>query len=144
MPLAIVIGMAIRFFTTTATCLLLEITLVYMFTTLKLWGKWGPSPPFRDWVVTCMWFPRSKVLFGHILFWMKKDPPLPSLSFWPPHSSWSDPLLGLWQLPWESKVLLTNKPTIRLSSNHSKKLITHQFHFPWSQLWSDWWCMYPE
>ena len=45
MPLAIVIGMAIRFFTTTATCLLPEITLVYMFTTLKPWGKWGPSTP---------------------------------------------------------------------------------------------------
>ena len=41
--------MAIRFFTTTATPLLLEITLVYMFTTLKPWGKWGSSPPFRDW-----------------------------------------------------------------------------------------------
>ena len=55
------ISAAIKFFTTTATCLLPEITLVYVFTTLKLWGKWGPSPPFRNWVITCMLFPRSRV-----------------------------------------------------------------------------------
>ena len=53
--------MATRFFTTTATHLLQEITLVYVFTTLKPWGKWDPSSPFRDWVITCILFPRSRV-----------------------------------------------------------------------------------
>ena len=61
MPLVIVVEVAISFFTVTTTCLLPEITLVYVFTTLKPWGKWGPSPPFRDWVITCMSFPRSRV-----------------------------------------------------------------------------------
>ena len=61
MPLAIVMEAAIRYFTTTATCLLPEITLVYVFTTLKLWGKWGWSPPFRDWVITYLLFPRIRV-----------------------------------------------------------------------------------
>ena len=61
MPLAIVIGMAVRFFTTTATRLLLEITSMYVFTTLKPWDKWGPSPPFRDCIITCMLLPRSRV-----------------------------------------------------------------------------------
>ena len=61
MPLKIVIRMTITFFTTTATHLLLKVTLVYMFTTHKPWGKWGPSLPFRDWVITCMLFPRSIV-----------------------------------------------------------------------------------
>ena len=60
-PLVIVIQVAIRFYTTTPTCLLPEITSVYIFTTIKPWGKWVPSPPFRDWVITCMLSPRSRV-----------------------------------------------------------------------------------
>ena len=44
-PLVMVIRIAIRFFTTTATCLLPAVTLVYVFTTLSPWGKWGPLPP---------------------------------------------------------------------------------------------------
>ena len=59
MPLVIVIRMATKLFTTNTTHLLPEITLVYMLTTLRLWGKWGPSPPFRAWVITCMLFLRS-------------------------------------------------------------------------------------
>ena len=65
MPLAIVIRVAIRFFTTTTTCLLPEVTLLYMFITPKPWGKHGPSSPFRDWVITYMLFPRSRV-FIHL------------------------------------------------------------------------------
>ena len=57
----IVIRMAIRFSTITATHLLQEITSVYMFTALRPWGKWGPSSPLRDWVITCMMFPRSRI-----------------------------------------------------------------------------------
>ena len=61
MPLMIVIRMAIRFFTNTTTHLLPDITSVYVFTTLRLWGKWDPSPPFRVEVVACMLFLRSMV-----------------------------------------------------------------------------------
>ena len=61
MSLVIVIRMATRFFTTTTAHLLPEITSVYMFTTLRLWGKWGPSSPFRTWVITFMLFPWSMV-----------------------------------------------------------------------------------
>ena len=72
MPMAIVIRMAIRFFTTTATCLLPEIISLYVFTTLKPWGKWGPSPPFRDWVITYMLFPRSRVFLQLCIILDKK------------------------------------------------------------------------
>ena len=61
MPLAILIRMAIKFFTTNTTHLLPEMTSVYVFTTLKLWGKWGPSPSFKTRVITCLLFLRSMV-----------------------------------------------------------------------------------
>ena len=61
MPLVVVIRIAIKFITTTATCLLPKITLVYVFITLRPRGKWGPWPPIRDWVITCMLFPRRMV-----------------------------------------------------------------------------------
>ena len=70
--LVIVIGVTIRFFTTTATHLLLAITLVYVFTTLKLWGKWGPSPPFRDWVIICILFPRSRAFIWQCIIMDEK------------------------------------------------------------------------
>ena len=66
MPLAMVIRMAVRFFTTTATCLLPVVT------TLSPWGKWGPSPPFNVWVITCMLLLRSKVFVGPCIILDKK------------------------------------------------------------------------
>ena len=82
-------GGTIRFFTTTTTGLLPEVPLVYMFTMLKPWGKMGiHNSLFRDWVITCMLFPRRRVfMFSHVLFWTKKCPLLPSWLFWPPHLS---------------------------------------------------------
>ena len=71
-PLVIMIWVAIRFFTTITTCLLPEITLVYVFTTLKSWGKWVPSPPFRHWVITCILFPRSSVSVWLYIIFNKK------------------------------------------------------------------------
>ena len=72
MPLVLVIGAVIRLFTTTAIHLLPEITSVYMFTTLKPWGKWGPSSSFRDWVIICMLFPRSRVFVWPCIILDKK------------------------------------------------------------------------
>ena len=37
------------------------VTLLSVFTTLKLWGKWGPLSPSRDCIITCMLFPWSMV-----------------------------------------------------------------------------------
>ena len=45
MPLVMVIGTVIRFFTTTARHLLPVVTLVYVFTTHSPQGKWGSLPP---------------------------------------------------------------------------------------------------
>ena len=44
-----------------------------MFTTLKPWGKWGPSPPFREWVITCMLFPMSRVFIWLCIILDKKS-----------------------------------------------------------------------
>ena len=95
MPLAIVSGMAFRFFTTTATHLLPEITLVYVFTTLKPRGKWGPSTLSGTALLHACCFPGTSFLFGLVWFWTKKYLSPPSLSFWPPPSNWSGPLFGL-------------------------------------------------
>ena len=81
-PLVIVIRAAIRFITTTAIHLLPEITSVYVFTTLRPWDKWGPSPPFRTWVIMFMLFPRSMVFIWacitllYLLYynWAIRDP----------------------------------------------------------------------
>ena len=71
-PLVIVIGAAVRFFTITTTCLLPEITLVYVFITCKPQGKWGLPPPFGDWVITCTLFPRSRVFVQPCIILDKK------------------------------------------------------------------------
>ena len=80
-PWVIVIRMAVRFFTTTATCLLPEITLVYVFTTLKPWGKWGPSPLSEIESLHAYCFPGAGFSFCHVLFWMKKHLSLPLCHF---------------------------------------------------------------
>ena len=72
MLLAIVTRMAAKFFTNTTTHLPQEITSVYMFTTLRPWGKWGPSPPFRDWVITCMLFTKSMAFIWQCIILDKK------------------------------------------------------------------------
>ena len=72
MPLVMVIGAAIGFFITAATCLLPEITLVLVFTTLKLCGKWGPSPLTGTESLHGYCFTEAGFLFGCVLFWMQK------------------------------------------------------------------------
>ena len=144
MPLAIVIGAAIRFFTTTMTHLLPETTLVYMFTTLKpgASGAHHPLSGIESLHVCC--FPGARFSFGHVFFWTKKHPLFPPWLFLSPRSIWLDSQLGLQPSSSESKVLLTNMPTIGLSLIHSRKPITHWFHFPWSCWCFNWWWVYPE
>ena len=69
MPLAMVTGVAVRYFTATATCLLLVVNSVWIFHDVQPWGKQGPSPPFRVCVITCMLVPKNMVfiLAGMIL-----------------------------------------------------------------------------
>ena len=125
MSLAIVIRNAVRFFTATATCLLPEITLVYVFTTLKLWGKWGPSPPFRDWVITCMLFPKSMVFVQSCIILDEKAST--SSLFVILTTSFKLVRSTVWfaVVPSELKVLLADMSTIRISLIYSKKPTTH-------------------
>ena len=143
-PLAIVIGTAFRFFTTTATHLLPKIILVYVFTTLKSWGKWGPSPPPRDWVITCMLIPRSRC-FVWLCIIMDEKVPTPSFFVILTTSFKSVRSTG-WFVAFtpEFKVLLANMPTNGLYSIHSRKLATHWFYFPWIHWWYAWWSVFPE
>ena len=61
MPLAVVIGMAIRFFTTTATHFSWNHFDVWVHYTEAV-GQMGSITPFRDWVTTCILFPRTRVV----------------------------------------------------------------------------------
>ena len=71
-PLAMVVGVAVRFFTPTATCLLLVVILVWVFMKLKPWGKQSPSPPSRVSIITCVLLPKNMVFVWACMILDKK------------------------------------------------------------------------
>ena len=144
-PLAIEIVAAIKFFTTPCNSHAPRNHFgvpVHYTQAIRQVGSITPLSGIESLHACC--FPGAEFSFSHVLFWMKKCPCLPSLSHWPPSSSWLDPQFGLSQFPSELKVLFTDKLTTGLYVIHSGKLATHQFHFPLSYWWSNWWWVSPE
>ena len=137
MPFAIMIRIAIKFLTTTATYFLPEITLVYMFTTLKPWDKWSPSPPFQG--VRHYMHIVSQVFVWPCMILEKKASisSLGCIDCLVQISQIHYLICGSFSLNQRSCLPTCQQWGYPWCIQRNQK--THQFHFPWSHWWPDWW-----
>ena len=119
-PLTMVIREAVRFFTMTATHLLLVVIIgmgIHDTQAVRQAGSITLLQGSASSHACC--YPKIWSLFWNVWPWMKKHQFLPSLSFWQPCSSQSDPWFGLQLFHSWQRGLLNDMPTSGIFLTHS-------------------------